>query len=148
MHAHHPSTTPPGARRSIRRAISIACEVICERADAPIGYRATELSARGIWLQTCDPIRAGENVVVCFRPDDKDEREVCVFAQVARVTTARGATDDTLGVGMGLELLDLTIVEEQRILRWLEHNREPIARRRRPIPRARASEANLTSCWR
>jgi hypothetical protein len=56
-----------------------------------------------------------------------------VFASVARVMTARGATDETPGVGMGLELLDLRSDERERLDRWLATFTAPVPRRRRPL---------------
>lgn len=129
------SQAPAGSRRGIRRAVSLGCEVISTRNDEPIRYQATDLSAAGLWLQTAEPVRAGETVVVCFRPDDGLTRELLVFASVARVMTARGATDETPGVGMGLELLDLQASELERIERWLAGRRMPVPRRRRPVAR-------------
>jgi hypothetical protein len=141
------ASVPQGSRRSIRRCVTVGCEIVSERIDQLVAYRATEMSADGMWLQTAEPIRAGETVVVCFTPDDGDERELMVFAAVARVATARGATDETPGVGMGLELLDLDQGERTRLDRWLRERREPVPRRRRPLPRTPAVRP-LPSCWR
>jgi hypothetical protein len=139
------SQAPEGSRRAIRRAVSLGCEVISTRSDLPVMYRATDVSASGIWLQTSEPVRAGETVVVCFRPDDDSSRDLFVFASVARVMTARGATDETPGVGMGLELLDLAEQERTRLDRWLSRHRLPIPRRRRPLP---AAPKLPSTCWR
>ncbi len=129
----------------------MTCEVISDRGDDPVAYRATEMSTEGIWLATSSPLRSGATVVVCFAPDDGIARELMLFAAVARVSTARGATDDTPGVGMGLELLDATGEEEQRLARWLASRRSPVPRRRRPIAERLvepAAPARLAGCWR
>ncbi len=152
------SQTPVGSRRAIRRAVALGCEVISTRNDRPVRYRATDVSVGGIWLQTVDPVRTGETVVVCFRPEDGISRELLVFASVARVMTARDATDDTPGVGMGLELLDLATSERERLDRWLANHQLPVPRRRRPVARhdalplgataTLAPPSRLPSCWR
>ncbi|MSP24208.1 MAG: hypothetical protein EXR75_03390 [Myxococcales bacterium] len=149
---------PEGSRRTIRRAVTLACEVISERSDEPVRFRATELSVDGIWLATASPMRAGSIVVVCFSLDDGWAEELVLFASVARVSTARGAKDDTPGVGMGLELLDATAQEERRLERWLATHRGPVPRRRRPVSeRLRETtermakstpDARLAGCWR
>lgn len=154
-----PPTAPEGSRRAIRRAVSLGCELVTTRWDEPIRYRATDLSVTGLWLQTAEPVRAGETVVVCFRPTDGIDRELHVFAEVARVMTARGATDETPGVGMGLEMLDLTSLEVTRLEAWLSSFTAPIPRRRRPIVRSSSGievvsnvieprPLRLPSCWR
>ncbi|MBM4374687.1 MAG: PilZ domain-containing protein [Deltaproteobacteria bacterium] len=127
------ASTPQGSRRSIRRAVSLGCELVAPRSDEVLRYRATDLSVAGMWLQTAEPVRAGEIVVVCFTPADGGEVELQVFASVARVMTARGATDETPGVGMGLELLDLRTEERDRLDRWLATFTAPVPRRRRPL---------------
>lgn len=127
------TSAPQGSRRTIRRAVSLGCEVVAPRSDEVLRYQATDLSVGGIWLQTAEPVRAGETVVVCFRPEDGLPAELHVFAEVARVMTARGATDETPGVGMGLELLDLRADERERLERWLATFTAPVPRRRRPV---------------
>jgi hypothetical protein len=155
-----PPHAPEGSRRAIRRAVSIGCELVTSRWDEPLRYVATDLSVSGMWLQTAEPVRSGEIVVVCFRPDDGIETDLHVFAQVARVMTARGASEATPGVGMGLELLDLTPDEAVRLESWLATFTAPVPRRRRPVARLAsgievvsnvtpaAPLPRLPSCWR
>lgn len=122
-----------GSRRGIRRSVGLNCELISNRGDFPIGCLATDLSTTGIWLSTDEPVRAGEQVVVCFEPNDGwSEGELTVFAEVARVTTTRQGRP---GGGMGLEFLDLQGAEDAHLLEWLARRKMPVPRRRRPMPR-------------
>ncbi|MBM4360999.1 MAG: PilZ domain-containing protein [Deltaproteobacteria bacterium] len=155
-----PSNAPEGSRRAIRRAVSLECELVTARWDEPLRYVATDLSVTGMWLHTADPVRSGEIVVVCFHPDDGEDREIHTFAEVARVMTARSVSKATPGVGMGLELLDLTRLEAARLEAWLATFTAPVPRRRRPVARpsggvevvangeSNAPLQKLPSCWR
>ena len=128
-----PDNPPAGARRAIRRAVHLGCDLVSGHHEEPLRYVATDLSADGVFLRTPDPVRAGSEVVVCFRPDGW-ERELMLFAEVARVTSSRGRRVEP-GIGMGLEFLDLTAAERARLEAWLRSRREPVPRRRRPLPR-------------
>ncbi|MCA9624960.1 MAG: PilZ domain-containing protein [Myxococcales bacterium] len=124
-----------GARRAIRRAVGFDCELVSARVDQPLGYRVTDLSTHGLWIQTPDPVRAGEEVVVCFEPGEGwCWGELMVFAEVARVATSRERSAE-LGSGMGLEFLDLTRAEQGALAMWLAARRSPVPRRRRPVRR-------------
>lgn len=133
---------PAGARRGIRRRVRMECELVSAREDDPLRFPITDLSPYGMWLQTPDPVRAGEQVVVCFEPHDSEpsgqepwrQGELMVFAEVARVATSRRRVNEP-GVGMGLEFLDLTPDEHRALDRWLAPRKSPVPRRRRPTPR-------------
>ena len=104
--------------------------------DEPLVYLATDLSEDGIWLQTSQPLRAGETVVACFTPGRHWRGgELMVFAEVVRVCSSRRRVS-TPGIGMALEFLDLTAAERARLASWLSRRKQPVPRRRRPIPRA------------
>ena len=149
---------PEGSRRGIRRRVQLDCEVVSPREDEPLRFAMTDLSPFGMWLQTADPVRAGEQVVVCFEPRDveppADETalpawglgELMVFAEVARVATSRRRVNEP-GVGMGLEFLDLTGEEQEALDRWLRPRRAPVPRRRRPTPRYRVRPPVMTRCF-
>lgn len=148
---------PEGSRRGIRRGVRLDCELVSPREDEPLRFAMTDLSPFGMWVQTADPVRAGEQVVVCFEPRDVDpipERdlptwalgELMVFAEVARVATSRRRVNEP-GVGMGLEFLDLTGSEREALDRWLRPRRAPVPRRRRPTPRFRVSPPVMTRCF-
>ncbi len=126
------SAVPVGSRRGIRRAVTLPCELISNRADHPVGCRATDLSTTGLWLATAEPVRAGDHVVVCFEPSEGwHAGELSVFAEVTRVVTTRAG-----GGGMGLEFMDLEAGEQALLDRWLSERKMPVPRRRRPVPRA------------
>jgi hypothetical protein len=125
---------PAGSRRGIRRSVDIGCEVISTRWDAPAHFRASDLSLSGLWLPTPDPVRAGEEVVVCFEPGDEwHNGELWLFAEVVRVVSTRRASG---GGGMGLAFLDLGARDEALLGRWLDRRKMPVPRRRRPVPLA------------
>lgn len=155
MHGAIETPKPPaGARKAIRRSVHLGCDVVSGHHDEPLRYLATDLSTEGLFVQTPEPLRAGAEVVVCFRPDGW-ERELMVFAEVARVSTSRRRIVEP-GIGMGLELLDLDEDGRARLEAWLRARREPVPRRRRPVrrdaapvtaPRASAHRPGA-ACWR
>ena len=103
------------ARRGTRKAVDIACEVIREDSDDPIFCRATDLSHSGIWLQTSEPLRPGEQLVVTFRPPEwPSPFSITVFGQVARVIEGRRQADHGL-TGMGVEFGDLSEAEGEAL---------------------------------
>ena len=114
--------SPAASRQAERHAVSMACELIGERSDHPVAYRATDLSLGGMWIQTSDPVRAGEQVVICFEPPGQ-RRELMVFAEIARVQTSRRRLQapgtGLSSSGMGLEFLDLRADEAERLGWWL-----------------------------
>lgn len=126
----------PGARRSARHQVELPCEVIGRHDEIPRLMWATDLSDRGIWLQTTRPLDIGEELVVCFRPAAWWRRgEVVAFGEVARASGGRRVGDDT--GGMGVALLDLTTDERFALRSWLrprafvEPQRRATARERR-----------------
>jgi hypothetical protein len=140
------SAAPQGSRRGIRRSVGLGCEVISTRWDAPVRYRATDLSTSGIWVTTPDPVRAGEGVVVCFNPGDGWSRgELWLFAEVVRVVSTRRGTD---GSGMGLAFLDLPANDEMFLQSWLGARRMPVPRRRRPVAMAPLPEPTAPASFR
>ena len=137
---------PHGSRTSIRRSVEIPCELVSARNDEALCYQATDLSTSGIWLQTARPFRTGETVCICFRPDD--QKQIMVFGEVARVATQRNANDQTPGIGMGIEFLDLTPRERLRLTTYLASRRGPVPRRRRPVSLKPLPTSVRKSCWR
>jgi hypothetical protein len=120
----------------MRRGVDLRCQVVTARRDEPIGYHASDLSLDGMWLETAEPLRSGETVVVCFEPVDghapragRFTSEMLVFARVVRVQTRVPAVDPhpprRERAGMALEMLDLTAHERQRLGRWLSEACEP-----------------------
>jgi PilZ domain len=101
------------ARRSMRRAVEVPCELVSHYADDAIMYRISDLSPYGVWIDTFMPLHPGAEVVVCFRPPFW-RREIPSFARVARIVTGR-LRRDRGPMGMGLELTDLSFDERMHI---------------------------------
>jgi len=105
----------PYARRAQRHAVDLPCSIIGPGWDEPVTYQATELSAHGMWVRTSFPYRAGEHVIVQFRPPVAArgprtwrDFEVNVFARVARTARQAGPALMPDGrKGMALEFCDL-----------------------------------------
>ncbi len=117
-------------RRADRHAVTLGCELVGERSDQLLHYRSTNLSLSGMWIETADPVRAGEQVVVCFEPPGYPGGELMLFAEVARVQTSRRRVT-VPGSGMGLEFMDLTQADGVELALWLADR--PLA----PSPRLR-----------
>ena len=124
----------PRARRSLRRAVDLPCQLVSKFVDEPLLYWATDLSPEGIWIETPIPMRTGEVVVLCFQPTIWwPGSELRLFAEVARVSTARRRREAGLA-GMGLEFLDLSVHEHRALSAWLR-GRPPPLPKRRPLPK-------------
>jgi hypothetical protein len=126
------------ARRALRRAVELPCELVSSYLDEPLLYWATDLTPHGMWLDTSFPMLAGEVVAVCFEPAIWwSRRPLCVFAEVIRSTRGRTA-------GMALSFLDMTPHEQRALNGWLRGRPPPLPRRRPrtatrrmlPIPRS------------
>ncbi|MBW2523003.1 MAG: PilZ domain-containing protein [Deltaproteobacteria bacterium] len=102
-------------RRGERKSVDIECEVIRTDTDEPIFCRGTDLSHSGIWLQTEELLRPGEQLVITFRPPDwPSPFSITVFGQVARVSPGRRVSDRGL-TGMGVEFADLSEAEREAL---------------------------------
>ena len=123
------NAAPPSARRALRRAVEIPCEIISSSVDQPLLHWATDLSPFGMWVETSFPMKAGEVVVVSFQPPVWwPAREITVFARITRV--ADSGPPPAAGRGMGLELLDLTCHERRALQSWLRGRPPHLPRRR------------------
>jgi hypothetical protein len=103
----------PGARRSLRRAAHLQCELVSTFWDEPVPHLATDLSEHGLWVRTLFPLAVGEHLFVFFRPPRSD-RETLVTAVVRRVELCRRASDPGSS-GMGLEFLDISEAEREQL---------------------------------
>jgi len=122
----------PGARRSLRRAAHVSCDVVSTFWDEPVSHIATDLSEHGIWVQTLFPLAVGEHLFVCFAPPRwRQGREVLVSAAVRRVELCR-RTSDPGSSGMGLEFLDLTDAERDQLRESLAGMPPPLRPRGAP----------------
>jgi hypothetical protein len=110
------TTASPYARRASRRDVELSCDVICSDWDEPFTHSMNDLSAYGVWLRTSFPRQVGETVVLSFRPPKwGGQRELNVFARVARVKLARRGTTGRRTGGMGLVFTDLTGAEKRML---------------------------------
>ena len=110
------TTSPSYKRRSLRRAVSLECELESNLWDGHVPYSVTDLSEDGLWLRTGLPIECGEQVLVSFAPPRwPKERPLVAMASVVRVAMSRRRSDNDQ-CGMGLRLLDLD-PEERDLLR-------------------------------
>jgi hypothetical protein len=99
--------TPQYKRRSLRRAVSLECEIASNLWDGQVPFRVTDLSDEGLWLRTALPIECGEQVLVSFSPPRWPKAEPLVaMASVVRVSMSRRRVDHEHS-GMALSLLDL-----------------------------------------
>ncbi|MBI4704225.1 MAG: PilZ domain-containing protein [Deltaproteobacteria bacterium] len=121
------------ARRAVRRAVDLPCELITRYVDEPLLCWATDLSPLGAWIETPGPLWPGEVVVLSLRPIVRwPHREITVFAHVVRIAVSgRGERRDE--PGMGLEFRDLNRYEFGALQGWLRHRPPPLPRRRRRL---------------
>jgi hypothetical protein len=102
----------PNARRAVRRAVELPCELVSHYWDAPAELHLGDLSPFGAWIDTEMPLHRGAEVVVSFRPP-RCYRELSVFARVTQVRTGRRRADRGR-LGMGIEFGKLS--DEERSL--------------------------------
>ena len=100
------------ARRALRRALQLRCELMTAFWDVPVAHRVGDLSPYGMWIDTFFPLHPGADVLVAFALPSC--AELVAFARVSRTVTV-GAPR----VGMGLEFVDMTDQERARLARGL-----------------------------
>lgn len=111
-------------RRSLRRAVSIDCEIESDLWDGQVPFRVTDLSDDGLWLRTGLSIECGEQLLVSFAPPRWPKPQPLVaLASVVRVAMPRRRSDGELS-GMALQLLDLE-PEDRQLLRSSLHGLPP-----------------------
>ncbi len=92
-------------RRSVRRHVRLACEVVRERDFKRIASRVLDLSNNGMRVALREPVITGERVVLTVRtPDGLDY--VDGEGVVARVSHGRRPCDYGLSVGIRFEIGD------------------------------------------
>lgn len=125
----------PDARRAVRRAVELPCELVSYYWDAPAELHLADLSPFGAWIDTELPLHRGAEVVLSFCPP-RCYRELNVFARVAQVRTGR-RRGDRGRLGMGLEFGDLSDEERALVAASLRGLPPPFNRPRgRPVRRA------------
>lgn len=102
-----PETTHPSRRSSLRRAVRLETDVLCDIWDTRVPLLATDLSDEGLWLQSQLPLEVGEQLIVSFRPPRWQGQEpITALAEVARVGMYR-RRPDRASSGMGLRFVEL-----------------------------------------
>lgn len=118
------ATTTEYKRRSLRRAVSLDCEIESNLWDGQVPFRVTDLSDEGLWLRTTLPIECGEQVLVSFAPPRWPKAQPLVaMASVVRVSMPRRRIDHEHS-GMALSLLDLD-PQDRSLLRASLHGLPP-----------------------
>lgn len=102
-----------GDRKTLRRAVSLRCELDSDVFDEPVPFVLSDLSPLGAFVDTSLPLEVGDSVVVTFTPP-RSSGTWCLRARVARVGLGRRAADRH-PVGMGLEFLDLGPLERSEL---------------------------------
>lgn len=130
----------PGARRALRRAVHVECDVVSSWWDEPVPHLATDLSPHGMWVESQFPLQLGEVVVLTFRPPRwSSDEQLIAFGAVRRVELRRRASDPRAS-GMGIELLDLDD-DEARDLAASLRGLPP------PLPRERHARLRREQVW-
>ncbi len=100
-------------RRSLRRALRFACEVRSNYWDGAVPMPASDISDAGLWLDTCLPLEAGEEVVITLALPGT-ELPLWALADVARVGLWRRA-GDAFPNGMGLSFSYVDGADRRRL---------------------------------
>ncbi len=95
------------ARRALRRAVALRCDLVSHYGDIPEAHLATDVSPYGLWVDTALPLHPGSEVVLGFSPPRYEGPEMLVFGTVTRVVTGR-RRGDRGRLGMAIEFRDLT----------------------------------------
>ncbi len=107
-------------RRSVRRAVSIECEVLSDQWDGAVSLPVTDLSSFGLWVQTLLTLEAGEEVMVSLAPPFwPNNSPLVALATVSRVGMFR-RRDDLHASGMGLEFTDIDAHESSLLANALK----------------------------
>jgi hypothetical protein len=122
------------ARRALRRAISLPCELMSHYWASPVPHTMSDVSPFGMWIDTFFPLHAGAELVVSFMPPGLS-RELVLFGEVVRAVTTPGAS-----LGMGIGFVRTTAADEDA-LDALLRGVPPRLVRPAPIARARTLDA-------
>jgi c-di-GMP-binding flagellar brake protein YcgR len=118
---------PASQRRTLRRAVNIACQVVRERDFKLLGDWTLDLSSDGMLVITRDLVLTGEEVIVSF-PVPRSRVIIDAAATVARVVHGRRPTDrHRRALGISFDSIE---PEQRRLLRAsLRHIPPPLPSR-------------------
>lgn len=117
-------------RREVRRAITVACQIVRERDFQLVAEKALDLSSDGMLIATDVELDVGENVFVSFKATDLGlwfDSE----ANVARVIRGRRPGDK--GKGVALRFSTMSRVKRFILRNHLRRVPPPIPRRTQRI---------------
>lgn len=100
-------------RFEIRRSTEMLTEVAAPTWDLPVELIASDLSPRGMYLQSDELPDMGEHMFLSFCLSG-ERREYCFLSRVKRVNRRRRRTDVRLP-GFGVEFLDISPMNRLRI---------------------------------
>jgi len=128
-----PATVLPGARRALRRAVQVECEVLSECWDEPVLLQTSDLSPFGAWIETPFPLDIGAELLLTFRPPRWAERRIVCLADVVRVALRRRRRERRLS-GMGVRFTDMAGEVQVALSDVLVGMPPPLPSRREPPP--------------
>ncbi len=100
-------------RFEIRRSSKILTEVAAPTWDLPVELVASDLSPRGMYLQSEELPAVGEHMFLAFSLSF-EQREYCFLSRVNRINLRRRKTD-VRPPGFGVEFLDISPINRLRI---------------------------------
>jgi hypothetical protein len=122
-------------RRSVRRCVSLECDVHSAYWEGAVPFLASDLSVHGIWLDSPFTLEVGQEVLLSFVPPGSSNTPVLVTATIARV----GAPDGQPS-GMGLAFTSMRDSDRTLLARCLEGRPPRLPARRvpaAPLPKPR-----------
>jgi hypothetical protein len=120
-------------RFEMRRAVErMPIELITPHWDIPLGFLATDITARGAYIQSEIMPSPGEHIVCSFEMYN-GQPEYCLFGEVSRVNLFRRKSDQVGRPGFGVQFLDATPFDRLQIRRALKGLPPPV-----PTPRRKA----------
>ncbi len=96
---------PLHQRRSLRRAVTVPCQVVRERDFKLLGETTMDLSLDGMMVHTWEPVLTGEDVLVSFCAPGL-RMWFDAEAEVARVVHGRRPTDRGRALGLTFRRID------------------------------------------
>lgn len=109
----------PGARRALRRAVRLPCDVKCELWDEPVLHIATELSPFGVWLNSDFVLDVGTRVELVFLANFVRGTEGIECSGYVKRVEMRRRRSEGRYAGMGIEFDELTAQQQDQIASML-----------------------------
>jgi hypothetical protein len=120
-----------GGRTVLRRAVRMDCSLLSDVWDEPVPHLATDVSHRGMWVETAFPLGVGEMVLAMFTPPRWTGRYRLMVRGTVRHTELNRRRADPRRAGMGIEFIDVADAIAQQIEDSLIGTPPPLAKARR-----------------